>query len=170
MKDTSVSVCPVPAEQQPLNEYQELKESWFFRWGISDLRGYLTGIAWVWGISWAISGPVAASSFVPKKYLGQFLLSGAAGASFILALVLLRLYLGWWYVRNRLLNSTVVYEESGWYDGQCWEKNPEMLLRDRLVVTHQIQPILGRLHRTFGVLALAIVAGSLTWQFLSFKF
>jgi hypothetical protein len=30
MREVSVSTCPVPTEQQPVNEYQELKESWFF--------------------------------------------------------------------------------------------------------------------------------------------
>lgn len=30
MMESSVSVCPVPAEQQPLNEYEELKSSGFF--------------------------------------------------------------------------------------------------------------------------------------------
>ncbi|HCA61016.1 MAG TPA: DUF1230 domain-containing protein, partial [Synechococcales bacterium UBA8647] len=27
-----MSVCPVPAEQQPLRQYEELTASWFFRW------------------------------------------------------------------------------------------------------------------------------------------
>ncbi|MCY7277404.1 MAG: CGLD27 family protein, partial [Phormidesmis sp. CAN_BIN44] len=34
-------VCPVPLEQRPINEYQDLKESWFFRWATLDLFAYV---------------------------------------------------------------------------------------------------------------------------------
>jgi hypothetical protein len=163
---SSVSSCPVPFEQQPLNEYQELKESWFFRWGMLDLPQYIRKLLWIWGWSWLIAGPIAAASFPPAKYPAQFALTGMAGAALFLLLVLIRLYLGWTYIRSRLSNATIFYEESGWYDGQLWEKPPEMLAQDRLVVTYQIQPILKRLTQTFGVLAIGLVAGVLAWQFL----
>jgi hypothetical protein len=166
MMESSVSICPVPTEQQPINEYQELKESWFFRWVMLDWRGYIIKLAWVWGGSWLIAGPVAAASFAPNRHTVQFLLCGAAGASVFLALALLRLYLGWFYVSDRLLKETIFYEESGWYDGQTWTKPPEILTRDRLIVSYQIQPILQRLKRTFGILALFFCGGSLIWNFL----
>jgi hypothetical protein len=165
MMESSVSICPVPTEQQPINEYQELKDSWFFRWGTLDLRDYIIKLAWVWGWSWLVVGPVAAASFAPNKHAVQFILCGAAGASLFLSLTLLRLYLGWCYVRDRLLRETIFYEESGWYDGQTWTKPPEILTRDRLIVSYQVQPILKRLKRTFGVLALFFVGGSLSWNF-----
>ncbi len=166
MTEGPVTACPVPEEQQPLNEYQELKESAFFRSAAGDLPQYLKAIGWVWGLAWLVGGPVAAASFGPGKYPLRFFLSGAAGAGFLLALALLRLYLGWSYVRDRLVSQTVVYEESGWYDGQSWTKTPEILLRDRLVVTHQVQPILRRLQRTFAVMALLLLAGTLIWFWL----
>ncbi len=164
--ESSVSICPVPAEQQPINEYQELKESWFFSWVTLDLRGYIIKLAWVWGWSWLVAGPVAAASFVPKKYLVQFILCGTAGAGVFVALTLLRLYLGWSYVRNRLLSERIFYEESGWYDGQTWTKPPEILTRDRLIVSYQVQPIVQRLKRTFGFIVLFFFGGSLIWNFL----
>jgi hypothetical protein len=164
--ESSVSDCPVPAEQQPINEYQELRESWFFSWGTLDLQRYFRKIAWIWLWSWLIAGPVAASSFLPKKYLGQFLLCGAAGASIVVAFTLLRLYLGWSYVCDRLQKETVLYEESGWYDGQTWTKTPEVLTRDRLLVTYQVQPILQRLKRTFALLAILFGIGSIIWIFI----
>jgi hypothetical protein len=166
MMESSVSICPVPAEQQPINEYQELKESWFFSWVTLDLRGYIIKLAWVWGWSWLVAGPVAAASFVPKKYLVQFILCGTAGAGVFVALTLLRLYLGWSYVRNRLLSERIFYEESGWYDGQTWTKPPEILTRDRLIVSYQVQPIVQRLKRTFGFIVLFFFGGSLIWNFL----
>ena len=166
VKDASVSICPVPQEQRPINEYQELKESWFFSRVTLNWPGYLAKLAWVWAWSCLVSGPIAVSSFAPVKYPAQFVLSGAAGASFILGLALLRLYLGWFYVRSRLSNPTVVYEESGWYDCQSWPKTPEVLLQDQLIVNYQLEPILRRLRQTFYGLTVLLVVGGLTWSCL----
>ncbi len=166
MMESSVSICPVPTEQQPINQFEELKESWFFSWGTLELRSYIMKLACVWGVSWLIAGPLAAASFAPKRHIVQFLLCGAAGAGVFLGLTLLRLYLGWSYVRDRLLKETIFYEESGWYDGQTWTKPPEILTRDRLIVSYQVQPILKRLKRTFGILVLFVFGGSLIWNFL----
>ncbi len=162
----SVSVCPVPSEQQPLNEYEELKASRFFRTCTLNIREYITKLAWIWGGSWLIAGPIAAASFAPQKYMAQFILCGAAGASVGVLLALVRLYLGWYYVCDRLVSPTIFYEESGWYDGQTWTKPTEILTRERLIVTYQVQPILQRLQRTFGLLALLLLSGGLVWNFL----
>ncbi len=159
-------VCPVPVEQRPINEYQDLKESWFFRWATLDLVGYIKPTAILWGLSWLLSGPIAAVSFSPAKHPLQYALLGTVGASIIPALALIRLYLGWSYVRTRLLNTTVFYEESGWYDGQTWEKPIEVLNQDRLIVSYQVQPILQRLNRTFACLGVALVSGGLAWLIL----
>ncbi|HEY9663516.1 MAG TPA: CGLD27 family protein, partial [Allocoleopsis sp.] len=71
---SSVSVCPVPREQQPINEYQDLKESWFYRWATLPLWSYVKPIVLLWSLSWVVAGPVAASSFMPTKHLAHFLL------------------------------------------------------------------------------------------------
>lgn len=44
----------------------------------------------------------------------QFLLSGITGASAVVAIAVIRIYLGWAYVGNRLLSAAVDYEETGW--------------------------------------------------------
>jgi len=163
VREPPVSACPVPWEQQPINEYKNLSDSCFFDWATLELPGYLRKIAVIWGISWLITGPVAAASFAPAKYPVQFLLCGAGGASLCLSLLLLRLYLGWKYVGDRLSNETVFYEESGWYDGQTWAKTPEMLAQDRLIFTYQVQPILRRVVRTLGFLALLLLVEMITW-------
>ncbi|AOX04273.1 hypothetical protein BJP34_12575 [Moorena producens PAL-8-15-08-1] len=167
MMKSPVYVCPVPEEQQPINEYQELKESWFFNWVRLKLPNYVIKLTWVWGLSWLVSGPIAAVSFPPQKAIIKFLLCGGAGASIFLILSLLRLYLGWFYVRDRLIRETIVYEESGWYDGQTWTKTPEILARDRLIVSYELQPILRRLHWTFGFLIIVVIGGNIIWRVLS---
>lgn len=160
MKNVSLSVCPVPPEQRPVNEYQELKASWFFSWVTLTWPQYLKKLAWVWGLSWIVVGPVAAASFPPSRQFLPFLLSGGAGASFLLSLVLIRLYLGWFYVRSRLTSTRISYEESGWYDGQNWEKPPEFLAQDQLIFTYQVNPLFQRLRRTFyGLAGLFMVGG-----------
>ncbi len=166
---SSISVCPVPAEQQPINEYQELSESWFFSWATLDLIRYLKPIVILWGLSWFLVGPVASVSFPFSKYPLQFLLSGMAGASVLPTLALLRLYLGWNYVCDRLLRETIFYEESGWYDGQTWTKPEEVLQRDRLIVTYQIQPILRRLKRTFAVIGVLCLSEVVVWVLFAGK-
>lgn len=167
MREPPVSACPVPSEQQPINEYKNLSDSCFFGWATLALQGYLTKMAVIWGISWLITGPVAAASFAPAKAPVQFILCGAGGASLCLSLVLLRLYLGWKYVGDRLNSETVLYEESGWYDGQTWRKTPEILAQDRLIVTYQVQPVLQRVVRTFAFLALLLLGEMITWVALS---
>lgn len=162
----TTSLSPVPPEQQPANEYQELKDSWLFCWVTLERPKYLAKLAWVWLWSWVVSGPVAAASFSPEKYPVQFVLGGAAGASLIVILVLLRLYLGWNYVRSRLASTTVFYEESGWYDGQTWLKTAEEITKDSLIVNYEVKPLLQRLRKTFYAFLLLIVSGGIIWCLL----
>lgn len=54
-----------------------------------------------------------------------------AGAFVVVAIAIIRIYLGWQYIGNRLLSAAVEYEETGWYDGQVYIKPPEVLARDR---------------------------------------
>lgn len=166
MMESSVSVCPVPSEQQPLNEYEELKSSGFFRTATLALSEYSIKLCWIWGISWIVAAPVAAASFAPGKHLVQFILCGAAGASFGVILAVVRLYLGWSYVRDRLISPTIFYEETGWYDGQNWTKPSEVLTRDRLIVNYQVKPILQRLQKTLGILALLLLGVGAAWNLL----
>ncbi len=166
MIDPSTWPCPVPEDQQPINEYQALQESGFFRWGTLEGGAYWRQLAWVWGLSWLITGPVAAASFPVGKDPIRFTLCASAGASVMVVLVLLRLYLGWKYIGDRLYSPSICYEESGWYDGQTWEKSPASLMQDRLILTYQIQPILKRLHWTFVGLALFLGTEAVTWRCL----
>ncbi|MDJ0619607.1 MAG: CGLD27 family protein [Calothrix sp. MO_192.B10] len=164
MTYSSLSNCPVPTEQQPLNEYQELKSAWLFSDCTRNWLGYLKKMAWICGFCWLVAAPVAAASFSPQKEAIHFFLCSIGGASIGAILALVHLYLGWSYVRDRLFSSVIFYEESGWYDGQTWTKPKELLARDRLIVSYEIKPILRRLQITFAGLAVLFVAGTIVWH------
>jgi hypothetical protein len=42
------------------------------------------------------------------------MMSGTLGALAVVAAAVVRIYLGWAYVGNRLLSAAVEYEETGW--------------------------------------------------------
>jgi Conserved in the green lineage and diatoms 27 len=155
--------CPVPAEQQPINEYQDVRESWFYGWGSRDLADYLKPVVILWLVGWIVAGPMAAASFAPAKHPLYFSLSGALGALVLPVLALIQLYVGWAHVGGRLRQTTVPYEESGWYDGQLWVKPEEVSNRDRLIVDYEVQPVLQRIRRTLGVMALLLALGLIVW-------
>jgi hypothetical protein len=158
--------CPVPIDQIPIKEYESMCESWFYSWGARNLRGYLLPIVSLWLLSWLVVGPMAAVSFGPAKLMPQFVLSGSLGALLLPTLALVQLYIGWRHVCERLLQAAVPYEESGWYDGQVWEKPTEVVDRDRLIADYEVKPLMRRLQKTFAVIMGIISFSLVTWQFL----
>ena len=81
-------------------------------------------------------------------------------------LLLVRQWLGWTYVHKRLLSERVEYEESGWYDGQVWEKPLSWRERDLLLAQHEVRPILGRLGRAMATTTGLILGGASLCQAL----
>ena len=154
--------CPVPEAQQPLSLYRELVESWFFRWpcqGEASLGRFLLA-------SWLVVLPISllvASGSVPLRHDLPRLAVAAAVATLVVPLLLLvRQWLGWTTVLQRLLAERVEYEESGWYDGQVWEKPLAWRQQDLLVAQHQVQPVLRRLQQGAALaVILALVGASL---------
>ncbi len=141
-----------------------MRASWFYSWGAKTLRGYLMPIAVLWLLSWAVAAPVAAVSFSPARQLPYFLISGSVGCLVLPFLALLQLYVGWRHVGDRLRQSEVPYEESGWYDGQVWVKPDDIANRDRLIVDYQVSPIVSRLQKTFGIMAGLMLLSAVGWQ------
>ncbi|XP_020685004.1 protein CONSERVED IN THE GREEN LINEAGE AND DIATOMS 27, chloroplastic isoform X3 [Dendrobium catenatum] len=115
--------CPVPWDQQPVNEYQALSSSFPFSLASANLRDYCIRLSFL-GSSFAIlvGLPVATFGNSDVTNTSAVALSCGLGAAssgiLFVMLVVLRMYLGWAYVGNRLLSATVDYEETGWYDGQ----------------------------------------------------
>ena len=161
-----VTLCPVPEEQQPLNEFKDLQESWFFSWAMLPQLPYLARLSIVWGIGFVLAIPISLVSFPMAKMPGHCLWATAIGACFPVIFVLVQQYLGWTYVRDRLNAEQIFYEESGWYDGQYWTKPPEMLDKDQLVVTYQVYPLLKRIQKTLLSIGAFFLSSAIAWNIL----
>jgi hypothetical protein len=152
--------CPVPPAQRPLQEYEQLCRSWFFAWPARGAAGLWRAL----GLSWLLSGPLCllvASGSIPLRHDPLRMAASAAVAALLLPLLLLmRQWLGWSYVQQRLLSERVEYEESGWYDGQVWEKPITWRQQDLLVARHQVQPVLRHLGRAIATAAALLLLGA----------
>ncbi|KAK4755912.1 hypothetical protein SAY87_009669 [Trapa incisa] len=154
----SETECPVPFDQQPINEYQNLSTSFPFSWASGDLVEYCSRL-FVTGASFAllVGLPVAWFGVPGPEYEPLKRILGAASSGvFVVTLAVVRMYLGWAYVGNRLLSATVEYEETGWYDGQVWVKTAEVLARDRLLGSFTVKPVLNKLKYTLVALGVTL--------------
>lgn len=152
--------CPVPPEQRPLCEYEQLLRSWFFVWPSGQPRALLKPLLISWLLALAPSLLVASGSLNLRHDPLRLLLAGAAAALLLPLFLLLRQWLGWSYVQRRLMAIDVAYEESGWYDGQIWEKPVAWRQQDLLVATHQVTPVLRRLQQALGLTVALLLAGT----------
>ncbi|KEF41243.1 MAG: hypothetical protein ER33_12440 [Cyanobium sp. CACIAM 14] len=152
--------CPVPPAQRPLQEYAQLTCSWFFAWPAGDAAGLWRALTFSWLGGLPLTLLVAGGS-IPLNHDPPRLAIAAAAAALLLPLfLLLRQWLGWTYVHRRLLAERVEYEESGWYDGQVWEKPISWRQQDLLVARHQVQPVLARLRRAIAVATGLLLLGT----------
>ncbi|NUN65913.1 CGLD27 family protein [Pseudanabaena biceps] len=140
--------CPVPKDQQPLNEYIELKEAFFYRWAKLSRSQYLLILGRMWLGFTVVFAPVAMSIQSPSRHLWEFICVASVGGSVGLLFPTLLMLSGWNHVRQRLDSAKIFYEESGWYDGQTWEKPEADLAKDRLLVAYEIKPVMNRLQKT----------------------
>ena len=154
------SLCPVPQEQRPVREYEQLRESWFFAWPSGGELSLARPLASGWLLALLPCLLVAGGSYALRHSPPLLALSAMVVALLLPLLLLVRQWLGWSYVRRRLVSERVEYEESGWYDGQVWEKPLPWRQRDLLVARHQVDPVLGRLRRAL-LLTVALMAAGL---------
>lgn len=153
----------VPYEQRPVNEYSALKESSLYSWAELSPGSFFMRLGSLCLVTFTVlAAPISAASFSPGKDPLKFVLAAGIGTLLLVSLVVLRIYLGWSYVGDRLLSAVVPYEETGWYDGQMWVKPPEVLARDRLLGSYKVKPVINLLKQTLvGTGALLVGAVSL---------
>ncbi|KAM1529599.1 hypothetical protein ACFX1Z_018784 [Malus domestica] len=160
------SEIEVPFEQRPVNEYSSLKDGALYSWGELGPGPFLLRLGGLWLVTFTTLGlPIAAASFNPSRDPLRFALAAGTGTLFVVSLIVLRIYLGWSYVGDRLLSAVIPYEESGWYDGQMWVKPPEVLARDRLLGSYKVKPVIKLLKQTLVGTGALLVTGVLLFIF-----
>ncbi|XP_022149445.1 uncharacterized protein LOC111017873 [Momordica charantia] len=156
----------VPFEQRPVNEYSSLKDSALYSWGELGTGPFFLRLGGLWLASFTLLGvPIAAASFNPSREPLRFVLAAGIGTLLLVSLIVLRIYLGWSYVGDRLLSAVIPYEESGWYDGQMWVKPPEVLARDRLLGSYKVKPVIKMLKQTLVGTGIVLVSAVLLFIF-----
>jgi hypothetical protein len=103
---------------------------------------------------------VAGGSLTLRHEPLRLAMAAATAAGLLPLLLLSRQWLGWAYVRKRLVAETVEYEESGWYDGQVWEKPIAWRQQDLLVARFQVDPVMRRLRFGAALAAGLLLAGA----------
>ena len=164
--DLSQVVCPVPREQRPLEQYKELQASWFFVWPHNGARGLATPLIRAWLIVLPLTMLVASGSVPLRHNLPRLVIAGAVAGLVLPLLLLVRQWLGWTNLQRRLMATAVEYEESGWYDGQVWEKPVEWRQQDLLVANHEVKPVLWRLQQAMAIIAALMLVGASLCQAL----
>lgn len=146
--------CPVPKEQIPFNEYKAIKQSCFYKFPLLKLKEYFITLLSIWTITWIIVTPIILESFSFSSFPFKFILVSTTTANIITNINLIRLYLAWSYIGKRLLSAAVIYEESGWYDGQIWIKPSEIATQDRLINNYKILPVLVKIKTTLIIISI----------------
>jgi Conserved in the green lineage and diatoms 27 len=145
--ETNFGSESVPEAQRPINEYLDVTNQPFFTWARdSDTTGLFVRFLVLYSIVFGtICYPISGATFTQDGYLLHKLVSSNVGAMFVTLLLLLRIYSGYDYIGQRLQSKFIEYEETGWYDGDVEVKTKTELLRDRMLYTSQVQPIVDRL-------------------------
>jgi len=153
-------ICPVPLSQRPLNEFNSIRNSWIISWPFLERNIFYRKLIFSWLLITPVSLTICyGSDYLKNNIFELIFLSFTASVAFPI-LILMRQWLSWVYIYKRLNSEKIEYEESGWYDGQTWEKPISWRAKDLLIAQHQIKPILNHL-KVIILLLISIIISSL---------
>tara|TARA_Y100001968_G_scaffold157250_1_gene143679 strand:+ start:236 stop:739 length:504 start_codon:yes stop_codon:yes gene_type:complete len=150
-------ICPVPIKQRPLNEYNSIRNSWIISWPLLDKSIFYKKLLYSWVLITPISFIISYGSNSLRNNTFDLTFISLTVSLLFPVLLLSRQWLSWIYIYRRLNSEKIEYEESGWYDGQIWEKPIEWRAKDLLIAQHQVKPILNHL-KTILVSLTAIIS------------
>ena len=139
------TICPVPIEQRPLNEFNSIRKSWIISWPLLEKRLFYRKLLYSWILIAPISLLISYGSDYLRNNIFELTLVSLTASLLFPILLLSRQWLSWIYIYKRLNSESIEYEESGWYDGQIWEKPIDWRAKDLLIAQHQVKPILNHL-------------------------
>ena len=158
------SKCPVPKEQQPINEFIELSKSNFFSWPKSK-KSFTLILFKFWVVTFFIFLVISTGSVYFKDNIMRYILLSFFSSLSVPLLLSIRLYLGWNHVFKRLNSEKVEYEESGWYDGQIWIKPVNLKEKESLIASNEVKPILTNLIQITSIILVIGLSGFLLFQY-----
>ena len=161
------SKCPVTREQQPTNEFIELSKSKIFSWPKTKKSLILVLIKF-WVGAFVLFLVISSGSVYFKTSLLKYILLSFFSSLSIPLLISIRLYLGWNHIFKRLISEKVEYEESGWYDGQVWEKPLVLREKEILIASIEVKPILNNLIQILSIISILALSGILFFQYNNF--
>ncbi len=140
-------ICPVPLNQRPLNEFNNIKTSGIISWPLLEKTIFYKRLLFSWIIGTPLSLIISYGSDYLKNNIFYLTIISFTGSLFLPLLLLCRQWLSWIYIYKRLNSENIEYEESGWYDGQIWEKPIDWRAKDLLIAQYQVKPILDHLRK-----------------------
>ena len=158
------SICPVPKEQQPTNEFIELSKSKLFSWPKSK-KSFSFILFKFWLATFIIFIVISSGSVYFQDSILKYVLLSLFTSLSLPFLLSVRLYLGWNHIFKRLTSEKVEYEESGWYDGQIWVKPPSLKEKESLIATLEVKPILKNLIQMISIIVVFFLTGILLFQY-----
>jgi len=111
---------------------------------------------------------ISSGSVYFKTSLLKYILLSFFSSLSIPLLISIRLYLGWNHIFKRLISEKVEYEESGWYDGQVWEKPLVLREKEILIASNEVKPILRNLIQILSIISVLALSGILIFQYNRF--
>ena len=156
--------CPVPREQQPTNEFIELSKSKIFSWPKTK-KSLILILLKFWVGGFVLFLVISSGSVYFKKSLLKYILLSLFSSLSIPLLITIRLFLGWNHIFKRLTSEKVEYEESGWYDGQVWEKPLVLKEKESLIASIEVKPILKNLIQILSIISVLALSGISIFQY-----
>ena len=138
-------ICPVPLNQRPLNEFNSIRNSWIISWPFLERIIFYRKLTFSWLIITPVCLTISYGSDYLKNNLFELIFISLTASLAFPILLLIRQWLSWVYIYKRLNSENIEYEESGWYDGQTWEKPIDWRAKDLLIAQNQVKPILNHL-------------------------
>ena len=138
----SSATCPVPINQQPLQEYKQISNSWFFSWPKNKDFTLPRALLTSWLIILPINLLLCFNSYSLRTDLLKVCFTSAVVSLGLPIILLIRLLASWDYICRRLTAQKVEYEETGWHDGSTWEKPEIWLQKDLLIAKYEVIPII----------------------------
>ena len=151
--------CPVPNEQRPINEFNKISNSWIISWPLLTKSLFIKRLIFSWLLMLPIILTISGGSIYLRSNIYILMTISFTGALILPLLLLIRQWLSWKYIFRRLISVNIEYEESGWYDGQIWQKPMEWRAKDLLIAQHEVQPILTDVEKLIYLSTLLLLIG-----------